>query len=230
MYIKFLLLLIFLLGLYFYAKGSCECGIEGFTNSKGQRCPDMLIQKGSKFYLYNSKVAQVPGVNPIEFNNLEDYTEFLDWQRSQNIRCPVLYLQETYDAQGNRVYKTRPSVSEPQAGLPPSNQPPIGIASQVPPLMESALEPVGEPAYPNPTLLVDATRNDPPYNQGSYPAYDQTSYYIGRTTPLDVMDMQQEAAKVSPNPMDPNWGGSEYTQSLVDKGYYKENEVNIYIP
>ena len=232
MIIQFLLLLIFLLGLYFYAKNSCECGksVEGFTNLKGQRCPDLLIQKGSKFYLYNSKVAQVPGVNPIEFDNLEDYSEFLDWQRSQNIRCPVLYLQETYDAQGNRVYKSRPSVSEPQAGLPPSNQPPIGIASQVPPFMESALEPVGEPAYPNPTLLVDATRNDPPYNQGSYPAYDQTSYYIGTTTPLDVMDMQQEAAKVSPNPMDPNWGGAEYTQSLVDKGYYKENEVNIYIP
>jgi len=189
-----------------------------------------LIQKGSKFYLYNSEVAQVPGVNPVEFDNLEDYTEFLDWQRSQNIRCPVLYLQETYDAQGNRVYKTRPSVSEPQAGLPPSSSAPIGIASQVPPLMESSLEPVGEPAYPNPTLLVDATRNDPPYNQNSYPAHDQTSYYIGTTTPLDVMDMQQEAAKVSPNPMDPNWGGASYTQSLVDKGYYKQNEVNIYIP
>lgn len=233
MYIQFLLVLIFLLGLYFYAKQSCGCAtssVEGFTNSKGQRCPDMLIQKGSKFYLYNSKVAQVPGVNPIEFDNLEDYTEFLDWQRSQNIRCPVLYLQETYDAQGNRVYKSRPSVSEPQAGLPPSSAAPMGIASQVPPFMESAMEPVGEPAYPNPTLLVDATRNDPPYNQGSYPAYDQTSYYIGTTTPLDAMDIQQEKIPVSPNPMDPNWGGSAYTQSLVDKGYYKENEVNIYIP
>ena len=229
MIIHVLLLLLFLLGLYFYAKGSCDCQ-EGFTNAKGQRCPNMLIQKGSKFYLYNSEVAQVPGVNPVEFDNLEDYTEFLDWQRSQNIRCPVLYLQETYDAQGNRVYKSRPSVSEPQAGLPPSSAAPIGIASQVPPLMESSLEPVGEPAYPNPTLLVDATRNDPPYNQGSYPAHDQTSYYIGTTTPLDVMDMQQEAAKVSPNPMDPNWGGASYTQSLVDKGYYKDNEVNIYIP
>ncbi len=233
MYIQFLLVLIFLLGLYFYAKQSCGCAtssVEGFTNSKGQRCPDMLIQKGSKFYLYNSKVAQVPGVNPIEFDNLEDYTEFLDWQRSQNIRCPVLYLQETYDAQGNRVYKTRPSVSEPQAGLPPSNSPPIGIASQVPPFMESAMEPVGEPAYPNPTLLVDATRNDPPYNQGSYPAFDQTSYYIGTTTPLDMMDVQQEKMPVSANPMDPNWGGAAYTQGLVDKGYYKQNEVNIYIP
>ena len=231
MYTLFLLLLIFLLGLYFYAK-NCGNGdlIEGFTNSKGQRCPNMLIQKGSKFYLYNSKVAQVPGVNPVEFDNLEDYTEFLDWQRSQNIRCPVLYLQETYDAQGNRVYKSRPSVSEPQAGLPPSSAAPMGIASQVPPFMESSLEPVGEPAYPNPTLLVDATRNDPPYNQGSYPAYDQTSYYIGTTTPLDAMDMQQESAKVSPNPMDPNWGGASYTQDLVDKGYYKANEVSLYIP
>ena len=231
MYTLFLLLLIFLLGLYFYAK-NCGNGdlIEGFTNSKGQRCHNMLIQKGSKFYLYNSKVAQVPGVNPVEFDNLEDYTEFLDWQRSQNIRCPVLYLQETYDAQGNRVYKSRPSVSEPQAGLPPSSAAPMGIASQVPPFMESSLEPVGEPAYPNPTLLVDATRNDPPYNQNSYPAYDQTSYYIGRTTPLDAMDMQQEAAKVSPNPMDPNWGGASYTQDLVDKGYYKADEVSIYIP
>jgi hypothetical protein len=190
----------------------------------------LLIQKGSRFYLYNSKLAEVPGVNPVEFDNLEDYTEFLDWQRSQNIRCPVLYLQETYDAQGNKVYKSRPSVSEPQAGLPPSAASPVGIASQIPPIMESSLEPVGDEAYPNPTLLVDATRNDPPYNQQSYPAHDQTSYYIGTTTPLDKMDFDQEKAQVSPNPMDPNWGGAAYTQSLVDKGYYKEDEVQIYIP
>ena len=226
----YLFILVFLIGLYFYAKGSDSKYSEGLTNntSNGPRCPNLLIQKGARFYLYNSKVAQVPGVNPIEFENLEDYTEFLDWQKSQNIKCPVLYLQETYDAQGNRVYKSRPSVSEPQAGLPPSAAAPIGIASQVPPIMESSLEPVGEPAYPNPTLLVDATRNDPPYNQGSYPAYDQTSYYIGTTTPLDVMTMKQEQAPVSPDPMDSNWGGSDYTQGLVDKGYYKDNEVYIY--
>ena len=95
--------------------------------------------------------------------------------------------------------------------------------------MESSLEPVGDEAYPNPTLLVDATRNDPPYNKNSYPAYDETSYYIGTTTPLDVMNMKQEAAPISPDPMDPNWGGKDYTQKLVDSGYYKENEVSIYI-
>jgi hypothetical protein len=221
-----LILIVFLIGLYFYAMSSDPNYAEGFTNNSSKpRCPNMLIQKGSKFYLYNSKLAQVPGVNPIEFDNLEDYTEFLDWQRSQGIRCPVLYLQESYDAQGNRVYKTRPSVTEPQAGLPPSIASSSGQT-----IMESSLGTPDALAYPNPTPLVDATRNDPPYNQGSFPAYDETSYYIGTTTPLDMMNVKQEQAPISPDPMDPNWGGSAYTQSLIDKGYYKENVVNIAIP
>jgi hypothetical protein len=224
--ITFLFIVLFFIGLFFYAKGTdlSYSFSEGFTpnNSKGVRCPNLLVQKGSRFYLYNSKIAQVPGVNPIEFNNLEDYSEFLDWQRSQNIRCPVLYLQETYDAQGNKVYKTRPSVSEPQAGLPPSVASSSGEM-----IIESDLGTPDMPAYTNPTLLVDATRNDPPYNVNSYPAHDQTDYYIGTTTPLDMMNVQQEKLAVSPDPMDPNCGGSEYTQDLVDKGYYKDNEVSI---
>jgi hypothetical protein len=226
-----LTILVFLIGLYFYARCADPKYAEGYTNRNSQpRCPNLLIQKDSKFYLYNSKLAQVPGVNPIEFDNLEDYTEFLDWQRSQGIRCPVLYLQSTYDAQGNKVYKARPSVSEPQAGLPPSAAAPMGIASSTgETIMETSLGYPDTPAYPNPTLLVDATRNDPPYNKGSYPAYDETTYYIGKTTPLDMMDIKQEQAIVSPNPMDPNWGGADYTQSLVDKGYYKDREVNIAI-
>jgi len=230
--IVFLCILVFLIGMYFYAKCSNPEYVEALTNNNnnssssnnGIRCPNLLIQKGIKFYLYNSKVAKVPGVNPVEFDNLEDYTEFLDWQRSQGIRCPVLYLQETYDAQGNPVYKVRPSVSEPQAGLPPSIASSSGDV-----ISESTL---GDPkalAYPNPTLLVDATRNDPPYNKNSYPAHDQSSYYVGTTTPLDAMDMSQEKSGVSANPMDPNWGGSKYTQELVDKGYYKADEVSLYV-
>lgn len=204
--LTYLLIVLFLVGLYFYSKCADPKYAEALTNpdSNARKCPDLLIQKGSTFYLYNSKLAKVPGVNPIEFQNLEDYTEFLDWQRSQGVRCPVLYLQHTYDAQGNAVYKVRPSVSEPQGGLPPNI-----------------------PVYPNPTLLVDATRNDPPYNINSFPAYDPTSYYIGTTTPLDSMDYLQEQMKYSPNAMDPNWGGAEYTQALVDAGYYKGNEVAI---
>jgi hypothetical protein len=39
------------------------------------------------------------------------------------------------------------------------------------------------------------------------------------------MDIEQEKAVISPNPMDPNWGGAEYTQKLVDSEYYKDNYV-----
>lgn len=203
--LTYLFIVLFLAGLYFYAKYTGIKYSENFTNNSVQkRCPDMLIQKGSKFYLYNSKVAKVPGVNPISFENLEDYTEFLDWQHSQGIRCPVLFLQETYDAQGSPVYKVRPSVSEQQGGIPPSYHMP-----------------------PNKTQLVDATRNDPPYNINSMPSYDQSSYYVGTTTPLDNMNTKQQNMEYSPNPMDPNWGGADYTQSLVDKGYYAENEVKL---
>ena len=68
-----LTILVFLIGLYFYARCADPKYAEGYTNQNSQpRCPDLLIQKDSKFYLYNSKLAQVPGVNPIEFDNLDE--------------------------------------------------------------------------------------------------------------------------------------------------------------
>ena len=250
-----LFIIVFFIGLYFYAKCSDPKYHEGLTNNTGGiRCPNLLIQKGSRFYLYNSKIVKVPGVNPVEFENLEDYTEFLDWQRSQGIRCPVLYLQHTYDAQGNPVYKVRPSVSEPQGGLPPSSSytaestdsitgsitgatiasTPSSQGNTAPSIGSSVGNLITEQEAnkivaipPNPTLLVDATRNDPPYNKNSYPAFDQTSFYVGTTTPLDKISAKEENMLYSPNPMDQNWGGAEFTQSLIDKGYYKDNEVSI---
>jgi len=205
-----IMIIIFLGGLYFYTMYTNKPRLlEGLTTSNGElRCPNLLIQKGSKFYLYNTNLVEVPGVNPIQFNNLEEYTEFLEWQRGAGIRCPVLYVQNSYDAQGERVYKIRPSVLEPQGGLPPSTPVPLPMKY---------------------TELVDATRNDPPYNQNSYPAYDQTSYYVGSLTPLDQIKNSNYNMLYSDNPMDPNWGGPEYTQALVDTGYYKDNEVNIRI-
>ena len=184
-----LFILVFLIGLYFYTK---QPGAEGFVGQP--RCPNMLIQKGSRFYLYNSKLATVPGVNPVEFENLEDYTEFLEWQRSQGIRCPVLYLQQNFDAQGNRVYKVRPDVGELQGGIPPT---------------QSSLE--QETAYYDTSMLEEIT-ND-------------SQYQTAMMAPSDQILQEIQAGPISPDPMDPNWGGVEYTQSLVDKGYYKENEV-----
>jgi hypothetical protein len=229
--IIFLSIIILLVGLYLYSRCAYSVYSEGFTNT-GKRCPDILIQKGSRFYLHNSKLATVPGVNPVEFANLEDYVEFLDWQRSQGIRCPVLYLQQTYDAQGNPVYKVRPSVTEPQGGLPPSvsTQPTINSTTQqiTPPQYDPAL--TDDYLHKDNTLLVDATHNDPPYNRNSYPSFDQSAYYNGTNTPLDEMDKEKEKpGTISPDPMDTNWGGADYTESLVQKGYYADNEIAIAI-
>jgi hypothetical protein len=207
-----LIITVFLGSLYFYLNYDVSKLYvrEGLTTMNGEnRCPNVLIQKGPKYYLYNSNIAQVPGVNPIEFNNLEEYTEFLDWQRAAGIRCPVLYVQNTYDIQGNRVYKMRPSATELQGGLPPTTPVPLPLKF---------------------TKLVDANQSDGVYNKNGYPAFDQSSYYVGALTPLDQIKNSDANMLYSDNPMDPNWGGSKYTDALVEAGYYKDNEVNIYVP
>ena len=210
MYKFAIIVIIFILGLYFVINNST---IEGYDNKLHARCPDILIQKGSSFFLYNSKLAKVPGVNPIRFNNLDGYVEFMDWQRSQGIRCPVLYLQESYDAQGNPVLKARPSPTNLQGGLPDY-------------IVQGGL-PNATPVVPT-TKLTDASRDDAPYNQNSYPGFDGQGQDIGSVTPLDKM-FHETNGKVSANPMDTTWGGREYTQSLVDQGKYAEDNVSIYV-
>lgn len=82
--------------------------IEGlnFMESEIQRrmCGNLLVKEGNKIKLYNSNTSVVPGVNPIVFNNLEEYSEFFEWLKSQNIQCPALLLQESYNTQGNKTY------------------------------------------------------------------------------------------------------------------------------
>jgi hypothetical protein len=208
MYAYLLILLLILLAIFYYSPQPGREGMSSMIANSSAECPNVLIQKGSQFFLYNTNVAEVPGVNPVQFQNLEDYTEFIDWQRSQGIRCPVLYLQQSYDTQGESVYRVRPSPYDLQGGLPPSN-----------PHLQ----------YPNPTKLIDATRDDYPYNTNSLPGFDASSQYEGATTPLDLMNQEEEGLLFSPNPMNANWGGPQYTQKLVDTGYYDNNNVNLWV-
>jgi hypothetical protein len=209
------IIIVFILGLYFSISYTSEQVIEGFDNSQSS-CPNILIQKGTEIYLHNSKMAKIPGINPVKFNNLEEYTEFVDWQRSQNIKCPVLFLQHSYDAQGKAVYKFRPSPTDTQGGLPPvltygSDDQALPLSLQTPPQ----------------TKLIDASRDDDPYNQKSYPGFDPSNLYEGEYTPLDKMFHEQEGNGKSTNPMDVNWGGSAYTEGAIDAGYYNGDEVDI---
>ena len=207
-----LIAIILLLGVYYimnpegmHPKPSPSYGgiKEGFEEKrkKPYRCPNILIQKGKEFQLFNSKLRKVPGVNPITFSSLDDYAIFVEWQRSQGIRCPILYLQHSYNTQGKPVYKVRDSPFNLQGGL---NDNIIGGNTTS---MQS--------------LLYDAGRDDPPYNQEGYPAFDPFDQYIGLNTPLDKMF--HDKSGISPNPMDTDWGGIEYSNKVVKAGYYKED-------
>jgi hypothetical protein len=210
-----IILIIFVLGLYFVVSYPTYEAFEGLKNAP--RCPNILFQQGSDYFLYNSKIAKVPGVNPLQFKNLEEYVEFTQWQRRQGIKCPVLYVQEAYDTQGKTVYKARPSPTDMQGGLPDL----LLNNKSVP-----SLGPMPAPNDKN--KLLDASHDDAPYNKNSYPGFDQQNQYIGLDTPLDKM-FNETKSKVSPNPMDTNWGGDDYTESLIDAGFYKDNEVAIYV-
>ena len=103
-----IIIIIFLAGLYFCLNYTSKNMLEGFENNNKGSCPDVLIKQGNELVLRNTKLAEIPGVNPLRFKNLEEYTEFMDWQRSQGIRCPILFLQYSYDAQGKNVLTVRP--------------------------------------------------------------------------------------------------------------------------
>lgn len=193
-YLIFVIVFI-ILGIYFMINFNNEIEetniLEGYINStnKGFKCPDVLIQKGKRFLLYNSKLAKVPGVNPIEFENLEDYTEFIDWQRSQGIRCPVLFLHFSYNAQGDPTYKIRPSPTNLQGGLP--SNPTSYINKNVPDIIDS----------------IDSSNDE------------------GLSFSLE--EERDSSLLYSPNAMDNNWGGIEYTENLIKEGAFDGNIVTM---
>jgi hypothetical protein len=188
---------IFLGGLYFYICYTKNPNmIEGLTTIDGElRCPNLLIQKGPKFYLYNSNIASVPGVNPIEFNNLEEYTEFLEWQRGAGIRCPVLYVQNTYDAQGERVYKVRPSVTELEGGLPPTTPVPLPLKfnESIDPTFDQSnyyvgsISPLDQIKNSNYNMLYSDNPMDPNWGGQKYTqALVDADYYKGNEVSINV--------------------------------------------
>ena len=82
--------------------------ISNFSKTN-DTCPNLLIKKGDKYYLQNTKKVVVPGVNPIAFNSLDEYEEFIKWQRSHNIKCPILFVEYAYNTQNHPVYFIQPN-------------------------------------------------------------------------------------------------------------------------
>ena len=90
----------------------------------------------------------------------------------------------------------------------------------------SMLQEDNEQQHPNINAeVLDASRDNGQYNKGSYPGFDPQGLHIGRYTDIDKTHDSTANPNLSDNPMDPNWGGVEHTQNMVDSGKYEENQV-----
>ena len=214
------LLFIFLGGMYFHGKYTNPQILENLENHAKPRCPNMLVQIDSKYFLYNTNLNKVPGVNPIEFSNLEDYTEFVKWQQSVGLKCPVLYLQNTYDAQGNRVYKIRPDVVQLQGGLPPTT------------LINNHIQ----PRQTNTSLINSGGPQEIESRKRDKNDYEIDPSKIKKILEAQKIEFPESLApltipkffNLSDDPMDVNWGGPKHTEKSVASGKYEENEVLFY--
>ena len=218
-------------------------------------CPTLLIKRGNKVMLFNKNVPETPGENPIFFDNLEQYIQYVKKQRElYNQSCPVLFLQEEVNAQGENVYKMRTlqdadnvdplllgSIQDyflSKTNVMPKFGPPDGPGAFNNPADNTEISLANysipyenlPPQFKNHPPLVpyeDANRDNKPYNQGYY-GFDPTSQYVGKYTVLDQIHnstMTQNANGLSNNPMDPNWGGGVFTEEKVESGLYEGNSV-----
>lgn len=198
-FVKILVIfVVFVLGLLFNSKNR-----EGFGITE-TKCPNLLIKKDGAYYLQNTSN---PSFTPIKFNSLDDYGKFVDQQRAQGLSCPILFLQQTADAQGSTSYRMMPDPRNPEGGL----------SVQPFPTKEGELR----------RKLTDASRFSAIFNRGLYPGYDPTNQDIGVETPLDKIFTS--SGPVSDNPMDVNWGGEDYSRAVVNTGKYEKENVKVWV-
>jgi len=214
------LLIVFLAGMYTTTNLHNIIGIENMenhvTDSSGNSCPDLLVQKGKVLVLYNTKQPIVEGKNPIPFFNLDEYIHYLEIQREKGINCPVLYLQQENDAQGKDVYRMRPSPFDLQGGLPSMSN----INNQSIQQIQNTNNDASVYKY------IDASRENLPYNKNQHFGFDPYGQDVGLYTEVDKLHDSTEMNKISDNPMDSNWAGITYTQQMIDSGKYVDNYIS----
>ena len=176
---------------------------------RASQCPSLLVKRG------NSLMLQFPPENkqdPIFFYNLDEYKNYVEIQQRRGVHCPVLYVQEENNAQGQDVYKMYSSPFYVEGGLPAL---PMSTAPQ------DRVQPVETRGHAAQKSV------DGKYNRDQFPAFDPYGTYVGVYTDVDAAHdkTQSKTGSFSENAMDPNWGGVIYTQDAVDEGTYVGSTV-----
>jgi hypothetical protein len=198
--LKLILVISFIMILfYLYPRDNKNLFDEGFENQlKDEKdeynteCPNLLIKDGERIELLNTRQPRVPGVNPIYFENLEEYTEYYKYQKSKNQDCPVLFYQSTYDTQNKKGWRLLVNPHEPNAGM------------QSGPTLENTME-VKQ-------LLSDANKHGK-FNKKQFMSFDPDDQMIGLEEEIDTIDNPED-------PMSKNWEGHEATHNALLSGKF----------
>ena len=175
---------------------------EGMTDPS---CPTMLVRSGNRLFLQNPNMPKSRD-NPKMLRNLEEYSDYVKEMQSKGKRCPILFLQEETDTQGNNVYRARENATQLYRGTPMRHG--MNVSHNR-----------------NTSALFDSSRKNPPYNNNQYAGFDAHGQHVGEYTKLDAVHSSTRNNSVSDNPMDTNWGGIEHSTKSIQGGKYDDRIV-----
>ena len=118
-------------------------------------CPNLLIKKGNQLLLYNKNAPEKFGINPKIFNDMDEYIYYVKEERSKTgVDCPILYLQQESNMQGEDVYRIRAGPFDVDSGIPTTVGYSDGVSIKSSPQFGSPLPPS---VFPNTTGSMPTT-------------------------------------------------------------------------
>jgi len=228
LHIIIVILVIILFGIFIYASTKYSEGLLG-----NDKCPDMLIQKGTKYLLYNTYNPE-SSTNPLVFDNLAQYAEYIEVENEKGNKCPILFVQQVLGAQGETTYKIKNDPENPQdIDCKNTINIPIPIPTQSVYDSQKQQPNAYKPPY-NRQLYMDNLANSIVQNLTMNEVTNVDKLELTKSILLDVQppctktpdDIKPfEINGLTADPMQTNWGGPEFSTKLINNGYYAGNEI-----
>lgn len=177
--------------------------VEGFSllsnslQSSHNECPTRLFRE-------DGQLRMVHQGKQVKFENLQEYTYFVQAMRTRGIRCPVLYVEPIHDAQGGISIKQPDDPITPTPGL--MNYPANLVVK-------------GES-----TMTQYVGKHDPVASVQMPVGYDPANQIQGEDLPIDRFFR----VGASVNPYSAEWAGTKATERAIQAGEMKGDEVSFY--
>lgn len=228
-------IILVILFVYLYTRFS-----EGLIGS--EKCPDMLIQKGNKYLLYNTYIPE-SSTNPLVFDNLSQYVEHINEENKKGNKCPILFVQQVLGTQGETTYKLRNDPANPQAvdyktsssssSSDLYDDSSLTTSSQTTSVSDDKLHDKYKTPYTRQlymdNLASSIVNNLSTKEVTNIDKLELTKSILLKAQPTCTRTMDDiiplEINGLTADPMKTNWGGPEFSTQLINKGYYSGNEV-----